>query len=159
MDSNRKKSSWRLIQEKCKSATNGYEKCRILLEAILVIQKECGKTAPEMIYPYQKFLEMLHDLGEYDRVAPHLPLYYLVLELNYTESPERLLLAVEKMREQGYTSEALNACCRLVYLLYESPGVKKQLFDDAWYLLEEMHKVHPDVNAKKLLKYLVKKDL
>lgn len=58
------------------------------------------------------------------------------------------------MRDMGYLCEATSSGCRLLYLLYESPRVRRALLEDAWYLLNEMHKARPDVTAKKLLKYL-----
>jgi hypothetical protein len=157
MDSNKRKSNWRRIQERYRGVSNAYERKAILSDALLAIEKEHGTSAAELIYPYEKLIELHHELGEYENAAPLLPLYYLALEMNNVEEPERLLAAIERMRERGYLSEAINACCRLVYLLYESRGVKRELIDDAWYLLDELHTQHPDVNAKKLLKYLGKK--
>lgn len=158
MEENSKKSNWRRIQERSQSVADAHQRLDVLSDALDAIENELGRVAPELIYPYEKLIELHHDLGEYDKVVRLLPAYYLVLEMNcYMDDIERLLLAVEKMREQGYLHEAMMACCRLVYLLYESVQVKSQLMDDAWYLLDELHKEHPDVNAKKLLKNLSRK--
>lgn len=155
MEENRRKSNWRRIQERSQNTADAYQKVSVLSDALEAIEKEHGKMAAELIYPYEKLIDLHHELGEYEKVVRLLPAYYLALEMNcYMDDVERLLLAVEKMREQGYLHEAMVACCRLVYLLYESVEVKSQLLDDAWYLLDELHKEHPDVNAKKLLKNL-----
>ncbi len=154
MEEKRKKSNWRRIQERSQKSVDAYEKLVVLTDALVAIEKKYGTASAELIYPYEKLIDLHHELGDYEKVVPLLPKYYLALEMNHINDCERLLLAVEKMREMGYLNEAIDACCRLVYLLYESRGVNKQLVDDAWYLLDELHKVRPDVNAKRLLKNL-----
>ncbi len=157
MDSSRRKSNWRRIQERSRAASDVVQRKLILFDAIRAIELEHGPHVAELIYPFEKLIELHHELNERELASLLLSRYYLVLEMNCIDEPERLLAAVEKMWDQGYLSEALRACCRLLYLLYESHAVKKQLVDDAWYLLDEMHKQHPDVTAKKLLKYLRRK--
>lgn len=157
MDSKKRKSNWRRIQQRSGAETDVVQRKLILFDAIRAIEIEHGPYVAELIYPFEKLIELHHDLNEREFASLLLSQYYLVLEMNFIEEPERLLAAVEKMWDQGYVSEALSACCRLLYLLYESYAVKKQLTEDAWYLLDEMHKQLPDVTAQKLLKYLRKK--
>ncbi len=156
MDSNNK-SNWRRLKERCQALPDTEQKKLILHDAIYSIEGEHGPSAYELLYPYNELFCIYHETGNREVAALHLMRHYLILENNYSDDPDQLMMKIMSMRDMGYLKEATYACNSLLYLLYESPDVAQDTVNDVWWLLKKLNEKFPERSAKKLLTYLKSK--
>lgn len=128
-------------------------KIQKLFASIQSIEAQSGPCAFELISIYHEIFVLFDYCGNHSAAASYLMKYYLVLEINYFDNPLYLLNKVIVMARKGYLYQSVMACNSLVYLLFESGSLDPQLLQIALRTLMQLHQLHPEPTARKLIGY------